>query len=76
MDDVLVAVVINAVVLVVVGGMMFASGFDAMYILISFNRFAWKSNCASAKTHETSRQCLEEAERITKHIANAYQHMC
>lgn len=52
MDGVLVIIVINAVVL---GGIVFASGFDAMYILISFKRFEWKSNWASAATHTSDR---------------------
>lgn len=46
MAGVLVIMVINAVVL---GGIvLMASGFDAINILISFRRFEWKSNCASA----------------------------
>lgn len=50
MDGVVVIAVISAVVL---GVIVFASGFDAINILISFKRFEWKSSCASAATQST-----------------------
>lgn len=45
MGGVIVISVLNAVEL---DGVVFASGFDAINMLISFRRFEWKSNCASA----------------------------